>query len=204
MSCPAVIEVYAATGPVVVEVVTPGPQGPIGSKWITGSGAPSSSTGAVGDFYLRENGDVYGPKASGGWGSVEFTLTGSGGAALSDDTPQTLGTAAAGTSIRASRSDHRHAMPSAGQVGADAAGTAAAAVATHLAAADPHTQYQMAQEVRCDSGADLIYVGRASPGTAESSAGWVIKRRTFTAAGVLLTTRTATGAWTNRASLTYS
>jgi hypothetical protein len=146
MSCPAVIEVYAATGPVVVEVVTPGPQGPIGSKWITGSGVPGSGVGAVGDFYLRENGDIYGAKTSGGWGSVQFTLTGSGGASLSDDAPQPLGTAAAGTSIRASRSDHRHAMPNAGQVGADANGTAAAAVAAHAAAADPHPGYTTAQE----------------------------------------------------------
>jgi hypothetical protein len=61
--------------------------------------------------------------------------------ALSDVTPQSLGTAAAGTATAASRSDHRHAMPTAAQVGADSAGTAAAAVAAHAAAADPHSQY---------------------------------------------------------------
>lgn len=38
--------------------------------------------------------------------------------ALSSSTPQTLGTAAAGTSSDASRADHRHAMPSASDVGA--------------------------------------------------------------------------------------
>jgi len=48
---------------------------------------------------------------------------------LSDATPQALGTAAAGTASTGSRSDHRHAMPTANQVGADATGTAAAAVA---------------------------------------------------------------------------
>ena len=59
--------------------------------------------------------------------------------------------------------------------------------------------------VRIDAASvSTAYVGRASVGTAESSTGWVIKRRTFTAAGVLLTTATASGAWTNRASLTYS
>jgi hypothetical protein len=143
MSCPAVIDVLVPSGPVVVEVVTPGPPGAIGSRWFTGSGVPAADLGAVGDFYLRSNGDVYGPKASGGWGSVQFTLTGTGGGA------------------------------------------------TYL--------------VRIDAASvSTAYVGRAPVGTAESSTGWVIKRRTFTAAGVLLTTTTASGAWTNRASLTYS
>jgi hypothetical protein len=146
MSCPVVIDVLVPSGPVVVEVVTPGPPGPIGSRWFTGSAVPGSGLGTVGDFYLRANGDVYGPKTSGGWGSVQFTQTGSGGASLSDDVPQPLGTAAAGTSIKASRSDHRHAMPSAAQVGADATGTAAAAVAAHVAAADPHPTYTTAAE----------------------------------------------------------
>jgi len=69
-----------------------------------------------------------------------------GGASLGDTTPQALGTAAAGTAATASRSDHRHAMPTAAQVGADAAGTAAAAVAAHAAAADPHPSYTTAIE----------------------------------------------------------
>ena len=51
---------------------------------------------------------------------------GSGGAPLSDDVPENLGTAAAGVSMEASRSDHVHAMPSAADVGADPAGAAAA------------------------------------------------------------------------------
>lgn len=67
-------------------------------------------------------------------------------ASLSDSTPQTLGTAAAGTSSTGSRSDHRHAMPNAAGVGADATGTAAAAVAAHEAAADPHPTYTTAAE----------------------------------------------------------
>jgi hypothetical protein len=59
--------------------------------------------------------------------------------------------------------------------------------------------------VRIDAASiSTAYVGRAPVGTSESSSGWVIKRRTFSAAGVLLTTRTASGAWTNRASLTYT
>jgi hypothetical protein len=59
--------------------------------------------------------------------------------------------------------------------------------------------------IRIDaSEVNTIYSGRAAVGTAESSTGWTIKRRTFSAAGVLLTTTTATGAWSNRVSLTYS
>ncbi len=52
---------------------------------------------------------------------------------LSADTPEDLGTAAAGVSMEASRSDHVHAMPSAADVGADPAG-AASAVAGDLSA----------------------------------------------------------------------
>jgi len=71
---------------------------------------------------------------------------GTGGASLSDATPQALGTAAAGTASTGSRSDHRHAMPTAAQVGADATGTASAAVAAHVALADPHPTYTTAAE----------------------------------------------------------
>lgn len=142
MSCPAVIDVLVPSGPVVVEVVTPGPPGAIGSRWFTGSGVPAADLGAVGDFYLRSNGDVYGPKASGGWGSVQFTLTDTGGGA--------------------------------------------------------------AYLVRIAVAGNTFWTGRAPVGTAESSTGWAIKRRTFSAAGVLLSTATASGAWTNYASLTYS
>lgn len=53
---------------------------------------------------------------------------GGGGADLSDTTPSALGTAAAGTGTAASRDDHVHAMPSAADVGADPAGTAAGLV----------------------------------------------------------------------------
>ncbi len=53
---------------------------------------------------------------------------GGGGVDLSDTTPSALGTAAAGTGTEASRDDHVHAMPSAADVGADPAGTAAGLV----------------------------------------------------------------------------
>lgn len=50
---------------------------------------------------------------------------------------------AAGTSAVIARADHVHPYPSAGNVGADPAGTAASAVSAHAADADPHTGYQL-------------------------------------------------------------
>lgn len=58
-----------------------GPCGTVGSHWLTGSGVPGSGTGVDGDFYLRTNGDFYGPKTSGAWGSVVGNLVGPSGAA---------------------------------------------------------------------------------------------------------------------------
>jgi hypothetical protein len=55
------------------------------------------------------------------------------------------------------------------------------------------------------STAGVIYFGNAATGTAESIASWTITREAFTTAGVRLPpTKTASGAWTNRASLTYT
>jgi hypothetical protein len=68
------------------------------------------------------------------------------GGAYSNATPQPLGTAAAGIADTGSRSDHVHAMPSAADVGADADGTAAAAISAHESAADPHPGYLTAAE----------------------------------------------------------
>lgn len=56
-----------------------GPTGPTGasSTWRTGSGAPASGLGNNGDMYLNTaNGDVYGPKASGAWGSPSANIVG--------------------------------------------------------------------------------------------------------------------------------
>lgn len=59
-----------------------GTAGAAGAKWHTGTDVPAAGTGVDGDFYLRSNGDYYGPKASGAWGAVVASLkgaTGSGG-----------------------------------------------------------------------------------------------------------------------------
>lgn len=53
------------------------------------------------------------------------------------------------------------------------------------------------------SATTTIYHGRAPAGTAESATGWTVVRTTFSALGALQTTATGSGAWANRASLTY-
>lgn len=65
------------------------------------------------------------------------------GIAAADAAPQPLGAAAVGVSTDYAREDHVHAMPSAGDVGADPAGTASSAVSSHVAAADPHPGYAL-------------------------------------------------------------
>lgn len=75
-----------------------------------------------------------------------------GGAPVGSATPQALGAASPGISSNASREDHVHQMPSAADVGADAAGTAAGALAAHTAAGDPHSQYEKASNKGAASG----------------------------------------------------
>jgi len=67
----------------VIEVITAGQTGPagptgpagVGAAWQQGAGAPGSGVGDNGDFYLNTtNGDIYGPKAAGAWGSVVFNI----------------------------------------------------------------------------------------------------------------------------------
>lgn len=59
----------------------PGGGGGGTGTWHTGAGAPSSGLGTDGDMYLNtSNGDVYGPKASGAWGSPVCNITGPAGA----------------------------------------------------------------------------------------------------------------------------
>jgi hypothetical protein len=72
----------------IIRIATQGPAGPpgsgggggSGSTWYEGAGAPSSGTGADGDFYLNTaNGDVY-QKASGAWGTAVGNIAGPQGA----------------------------------------------------------------------------------------------------------------------------
>ena len=56
-----------------------GTAGAAGAKWHTGTDVPAAGTGVNGDFYLRSNGDYYGPKASGAWGAVVASLKGATG-----------------------------------------------------------------------------------------------------------------------------
>lgn len=62
-----------------------GAAGADGALWYAGAGAPSDGTGANGDMYLNlSNGDVYGPKASGTWGSAAGNIAGPAGAGTGD------------------------------------------------------------------------------------------------------------------------
>ena len=98
---------------------------------------PVTAAVAVDETTLQATVNPSPGEAGGGGGGGED----GSGASLSNATPQPLGTAAAGTAATASRGDHRHAMPTAAQVGADASGTAAAAISAHENAADPHPGY---------------------------------------------------------------
>jgi hypothetical protein len=69
-----------------------------------------------------------------------------GGAAVGSATPQNLGAASPGVSTSASRQDHVHAMPTAANVGADAAGSAAAAQAAAVVRGN-HTGTQLAATI---------------------------------------------------------
>lgn len=61
---------------------------------------------------------------------------------LSNASPKPLADApVAGVINKASRDDHRHPLPTAAEVGADTAGTAATLLDAHMAEADPHPQY---------------------------------------------------------------
>jgi hypothetical protein len=58
-----------------------GADGADGSSFLSGAGAPSGGLGVNGDTYLNTtNGDLYGPKSGGSWGSPVGNLTGPTGA----------------------------------------------------------------------------------------------------------------------------
>jgi hypothetical protein len=71
------IALSALTGP----AGPTGPAGAAGALWHSGSAAPTTE-GGNGDYYLRTtNGDVYGPKTAGAWGSPILNLMGPAGPA---------------------------------------------------------------------------------------------------------------------------
>lgn len=83
-----------------------GPTGATGSPgtdgrtiW-NGSGAPSSGTGAIGDFYVNTTANtIYGPKTSGGWGSATSLVgpQGATGATGATGSPGAAATVSVGT-----------------------------------------------------------------------------------------------------------
>lgn len=57
-------------------------------------------------------------------------------------------------------------------------------------------------DVRTDG--NPVYIGQAVPGTATSATTWAIKKFTYDSSSRPTQIQNATGAWTNRVSLTYS
>jgi hypothetical protein len=136
-----------------------GPAGPTGPAGATGPQGPTGATGAQGPA------GATGPAGPSG-----------ADATYSDATPQALGTASAGTATSAARSDHRHAMPTAAQVGADPSGSAVAAIAAHVAESNPHPGYATDAEVaavqaRLDAFRDArtFYVSKGGSDTANGT-----------------------------------
>jgi len=69
-----------------------GPQGPAGSSVLNGVGAPASTLGNNGDFYLRTDTTcLYGPKASGAWPGTCQALVGPAGASGTTGTAGSAG-----------------------------------------------------------------------------------------------------------------
>jgi hypothetical protein len=99
--------------------------------------------------------------------------------------------------------------PTAAEVGADPAGTASSAITAHLNAGDPHSIYAKRLELRWalgswGGGLQFVYLGSAPPGSPENEAVWTVHRSTQNAAGAIVASAMATGAWSNYPSLSYS
>ena len=66
----------------------PGPSGVAGSQIYSGTGAPATGLGQIGDYYLnKSNGNFYGPKTASGWGSP-IALGGGGSGSQGPAGPQ--------------------------------------------------------------------------------------------------------------------
>lgn len=70
---------FSVSGSTVTPILVPGYRGGVGTTWYSGSGAPSSSLGVDGDYYLDTGtGNIY-LRQGGSWGSPIMTLSGGGG-----------------------------------------------------------------------------------------------------------------------------
>jgi hypothetical protein len=67
-----VVTVFLFKGEVYAWAGLEGPEGQPGTKWLSGTAAPKSEEGNVGDFYWKREAPFgfYGPKTSEGWGSL--------------------------------------------------------------------------------------------------------------------------------------
>ena len=77
-----------------------GPAGADGKTVLDGSGAPQSSTGVDGDFYIDTiNAAIYGPKTGGGWGSPTSLIGPAGADGMDSTVPGPQGPAGADSTV---------------------------------------------------------------------------------------------------------
>lgn len=107
-----------------------------GSSYIARSDTSSPPSGGYGWDMLARGAD--GPAIV-----ASSSDSGSGSAALDADLTSIAALTGTGWAKRISASTWALSTPTAADVGADAAGTAAAAIATHVGLADPHAQYAL-------------------------------------------------------------
>ena len=80
-----------------------------------------------------------------------------------------------------------------------------AVTASYLSGAAPTITYIRRSDYTAslDANVNLLYLGQAQSGSAESALVWDITRLAISASGATLTQTTASAAWTNRYSYTY-
>lgn len=127
--------VAPAPGTYVVVPGPPGAPGAAGTATLSGSGAPASSTGTDGDFYIDtadypDSATFYGPKTGGAWPGSGVAVGGAAGALIATNDLSDLSSAAA---ARANLGLGTAAVAAA--TAFDAAGAAGAAESTAVAAA---------------------------------------------------------------------
>lgn len=128
-----------------------------GMIWHVGSGVPASSLGADGDMYINTaNGDLYGPKNNGAWGSAVASLKGAQGNPGDMSGVNNLSELTNVATARTNLSVYSIAQVDAA-IDAD--------IAAHVALADPHAQYQLESDyTAADVLAKLLTVDGAGSG----------------------------------------
>jgi hypothetical protein len=162
-----------------VSVVTAGPQGPRGDDGAEGPPGPAGPlAGSTGQLIYNNGGSAAGADVG---SDLDLSL----GVLSLSVSGATSGSYGTGTSIPV--------------ISIDSKGRITSASTTTI---DPFST--VGKDVLWDAQATVIYRGTAPTGSNQSAAVWNIRRAVFTSSGVLTSEGSATGAWTNRTSLTYT